>query len=86
MRHSLASVTDKIIVRIRPAEDAFQQDVLRAIFQISVWCQSHAPDLKKILRFIDGWQEKMESLEHQDYEKECVVTLLNTAVTYTGIW
>ena len=41
LRFPLATTTDKPATALPPAEDAFEQHVLRAQYQVAVWCQSH---------------------------------------------
>jgi hypothetical protein len=41
LRFMLATTTDKPATMLPPTEDAFEQHVLRAQYQVAVWCQSH---------------------------------------------
>ena len=41
LRFLLAIITDKPASVLPPTEDAFKQHVLRALYQVAVWCQSH---------------------------------------------
>jgi len=41
LRFLLATTTDKPASVLPPTEDAFKQHVLRAQYQVAVWCQSH---------------------------------------------
>ena len=41
MRYLIATTTDKAASMLPPTEDAFKQHVLRAKFQIRIWCNSH---------------------------------------------
>ena len=41
LRFLLATTTDKPATALPPTEDDFKQHVLRAQYQVAVWCQSH---------------------------------------------
>ena len=71
LRYVLASTTDKSAAELPPTEDAFMQHVMKARYQVAIWCQSHIanPVLWELVgngcKLLDG-----EHLEPVQYTKD----------------
>jgi len=60
LRFLLATTTDKPATALPPAEDAFKQHVLRAQYQVAVWCQSHIAKPVDMDPVGHGWHVNVE--------------------------
>ena len=56
LRYHLAITTDKPANQLLPTEDAFEQHVLRAQYQVQIWNQSHIPKPKMASSVGNGWR------------------------------
>jgi hypothetical protein len=72
LRYSLASTTDKAAAMLPPTEDAFKQHVLRSLFQVTIWHQSHVAKPEVADPVGHGWTRGEDgTLQHKLYEKDC---------------
>jgi len=55
LRFVLATTTDKPASILPPTDDAFEQHVLRAQYQVAVWCQSHVAKPENMNPVGHGW-------------------------------
>lgn len=55
LRFVLATTTDKPASLLPPTDDAFEQHVLRAQYQVAVWCQSHIAKPENMNPVGHGW-------------------------------
>ena len=56
LRYHLATTTDKPVYQLPPTENAFEQHVLRAQYQVQIWNQSHIPKPKITSPVGNGWR------------------------------
>lgn len=71
LRYVLASTTDKSAAELPPTEDAFIQHVMRARYQVAIWCQSHVPNQVVWEPIGNGWKlSDCSCLEPVMYTKE----------------
>lgn len=61
LRYILASTTDMPVAHLPPTEDAFEQHVLRAMYQTAIWCHSHVPKPVLWNPVGKGWIQKDDS-------------------------
>jgi len=61
LRYHLATTTDKPSNQLPPTEDAFEQHVLRAQYQVQIWNQSHQNLKWQVLWAMGGAYQNRES-------------------------
>jgi hypothetical protein len=60
LRFLWATTTDKPASMLPPTEDAFKQHVLRAIYQVKIWCNSHIAKSEPIDPVGHGWDRNKD--------------------------